>query len=500
MHNVLTPSGSKAIDAACVERGIDGMTLMTTAARSATDNILDRFPKGQHILIVCGQGNNGGDGFAMAHMLAPYHEIAILTDADPTKLSPEARHHFHLVQELIQGRWTPDARRSHTDAGRPTPDILIDALIGVGGSHELRDPLPEMLRWMNATTAFKIAIDVPTGLNAETGDAHPETFVADLTITMEGPKTGFFLKGGKQFTGEIEVAHIGAPEEIVVQHAVARIVEDHDIEAWLPPRTSDTSKFDYGRVLVVAGSRTMRGAAALTSEAALRMGSGLVILATPSVHPLVLREVMTEVLPMHADGTIDVTARPLIERQLERASVLAIGPGLGANPATISMLAEIVNAMDPSIPIVIDADGLRIVPLLHRDMSNVVLTPHEFEYRRLREQGTGNWEHGSSNMAHGTWHLAHCTWHLKGVPSITRYGSETYWTVNGNPGMATAGSGDVLTGMIAGLIAQGMTPIHAAAAGAYLHAKAGDWCALYQPMETMIAGDLIEALPYVLPT
>lgn len=480
MQYVLTPSGSKAIDAACVECGIDGMTLMTTAARSATDIILDRFPKGQLILIVCGQGNNGGDGFAMAHMLAPYHDVVVVTDADPDKLSIEARAHYQQSHDLVTGRWTPDA-------GRRTPDVLIDALIGVGGSHELRDPVPEMLQWMNAMSAFKLAVDVPTGLNAETGDAHPDTFVADLTITMEGPKTGFFVKGGKQYTGEIEVAHIGAPEEIVVQHAVARIVEDHDIEAWLPPRSSATSKFDYGRVLVVAGSRTMRGAAALTSEAALRMGAGLVILATPSVHPLVLREVMTEVLPMHDDGTIDVAARPLIERQLERASVLAIGPGIGANDQTITMLAEIVNAVDPSIPVVIDADGLRIVPLLQRDMTNVVLTPHEFEYQRISNAGC-------------LMHDALCILHKKGVPSITRVGSETYWTVNGNPGMATAGSGDVLTGMIAGLIAQGMTPIHAAAAGAYLHAKAGDWCALYQPMETMIAGDLIEALPYVLPT
>lgn len=456
------------------------MTLMTTAARSATDIILDRFPKGQHILIVCGQGNNGGDGFAIAHMLAPFHDVVVMTDADPDKLTPEARSHYHQALHLLHGRLT-------SDDGRRTPDVLIDALIGVGGSHELRDPLPEILRWMNAISAFKIAIDVPTGLNADTGDAHPDTFIADLTITMEGPKTGFFLKGGKQFTGEIEVAHIGAPEDVVVEHAVARIVEDHDIEAWLLPRTADTSKFDYGRVLVVAGSRTMRGAAALTSEAALRMGAGLVILATPSVHPLVLREIMTEVLPAHDDGTISVDARPLIERQLKRATVLAIGPGLGTNEAMISMLADVVNDMDPSLPVVIDADGLRIVPLLKRDMTNVVMTPHEFEFQRLTN-------------APCMMHDALCILHKKGVPSITRFGTETYWTVNGNPGMATAGSGDVLTGMIAGLIAQGMTPIHAAAAGSYLHAKAGDWCALYQPMETMIAGDLIDALPYVLPT
>jgi NAD(P)H-hydrate epimerase len=468
---------------------------MTTAARSATDIILDRFPKGQRMLIVCGHGNNGGDGFAMAHMLAPYHDVHVITTADPAKLSPEARHHYERSLELHQH----DGRQT-LDVGRWTPDIVIDALIGVGGTHELREPVPDTLRWMNAIEAFKIAVDVPTGLHAETGDAHPDVFVADLTITMEGPKTGFFRKGGRQCVGEIDVAHIGAPDEIVQRYAVARIVEDHDLEAWLPPRQNNTSKFDYGRVLVIAGSRTMRGAAALTSEAALRIGAGLVILATPSVHPLVLREVMTEVLPMHDDGTMSVAARPLIEQQLQRASVVAIGPGIGTNEAMLHMLADVVNAMDPSVPVVIDADGLRIVPMLTRDMTNVVFTPHAGEMARLREQGTGNREPGTWHLAPGTWHLAPGTWHLKGVPSVTRNGNVEYWTVNGNPGMATAGSGDVLTGIIAGLIAQGMTPFHAAAAGSYLHAKAGDWCALFQPMETMIAGDLITALPYVLPS
>ena len=490
VQHVLTPEGSRNIDRICaVNYHISGMELMEHAARSAVDIILHHFPDRSTILIACGSGNNGGDGFAMAHMLSDLHDVVVVTDAEPETLTPESRHHFELASKAVRFITFNELNEYPVE----DIDIIVDALIGAGGNATLRDPLPARLQQLNEIDAYRIAIDVPTGLDALRGEADDQTFRADLTITMEGPKAGFFRGRGRDLVPRYEVAHIGAPAEVVEGEALAHIIEESDIRRWLPQRLPETNKYSYGRVVVIAGSREMRGAGSLTAEAVLRSGAGLCILATPSVHPLTPREVITHVLPMHDDGSISETAREHLEQQLPRSTVVAVGPGIGTNHRTLSMLAELVNGMDPGVPVIIDADGLRIVPSLKRDMSHIVLTPHQGEFDRLIQQlDLGNVD--GPGLAQ---HLG-CVVHLKGSLSVTSDATETFWTVAGNPGMATAGTGDVLTGIIAGFCAQGLSPLRAAALGSFIHGRSGDVAAQRSSQEFITAGDVIRAMADVL--
>jgi len=487
MLHVLTPQGSKAIDAACIEQGISGAELMETAAGNAAEVVRQRVEPGARLLIACGGGNNGGDGFAMAHMMADAYQVTVVTDADPEQMSAEARDHALKARELTRViDWSELDHGAHFD-------VVIDALIGVGGSARLRDPLPERLRILNAFNALRVAVDVPTGLDALTGAVHEDAFRANLTITMEGPKTGFYAVKARPVVGEIIVVGIGAPSQITASRAVAQVLEDADIRRLLPPRPLNVNKFDVGRVLVIGGSLGMRGAPSMTSEAVMRSGAGLCILATPSVHPLTPREVMTEVLPMTPEGWMSTDARGQLQAQLDRASVVAVGPGLGTDGTMQRMLADLLNNLDPAVPLVIDADGLRLVPMLQRDMSHVILTPHEGEFRRLVASLPTHADRPMVHPADVATALG-CVVHRKGVPSVTTDGHRAVWTVVGNPGMATAGSGDVLTGIIAGLAAQGLVPFRAAALGAYLHARAGDIAAERTSQEFIVAGDVIRAL------
>ena len=496
MQQILTPKGSRLVDRACIEEHkMTGLELMTTAASNATEAVNDRIPEHSRILISCGSGNNGGDGFAMAHMLSGQHSVVVVTDALIENLSPESLHHYRLSQQTEKSKnpvtfiqWSElDTNDSFT--------VVIDAILGAGGSSKLRDYLPERLAILNAFDAHHISIDVPTGVDALTGEVHDSSFKADLTIAMAGIKVGCLSAKGRAFSGEFVVVSIGAPTTVVASHASAVALEDLDVRLWLPPRDRRSSKFDFGRVLVVAGSTRMRGAAALAAESAMRIGSGLCVLATTDVHPLLPREVMTEVLEATPAGTIAASAKSVIEQQLDRATSLVVGPGIGTEDETLQMLADVLNAADPALPVVLDADGLRLLPMLNRDMSHIVLTPHEGEYQHILRLRKHLYSHClPKELAQDLG----CVIHKKGFPSVTTDGITDVWTLCGNAGMSTAGSGDVLSGMIGGLLAQGLSQLRATALAAYIHARAGDEAANELTQEYMLAGDIIRSMPRVL--
>ena len=488
MQYILTPKGSRELDQHCVqELGITGHELMTTASQNASIVLRSRIKSPSSILIACGGGNNGGDGFAMAHMLADVHKVTVVTSADPASMSSEAQEHYATAAKAVSIIGWEDLDSEY--------DVVVDALLGSGGSSKLRDPIPEYLSKLNALQGFKVAVDIPSGVDGLTGEVHNDAYNADLTITMEGIKTGCLSVRGREVSGDFEVVSIGAPRQITASFAKAVSLEQREVRAWLPQRDRKTSKFDFGRVLVIAGSRSMRGAAALASEAAMRVGGGLCILATTEVHPLTPREVMTEVLPANPDGTISPSSKQILEYQAQRATSIIVGPGIGTHPETLKMLAELLNYLDPALPVVIDADGLRLIPMLNRDMSHVVLTPHEGEYQHLirsREHLDPHCVPKDAAVDLG------CIIHKKGVPSVTTDGRTDVWTLNGNPGMATAGSGDVLSGIIGGLLAQGLSPLRSASLGSFLHASAGDKAAAKTSEEFMLAGDIITELGSVL--
>ena len=498
MRSVITSQQSRAVDRECIsEYGIASYDLMETASSNAVARLRDILGGrcGLRILVGCGTGNNGGDGFAMARMLAVDHDVTVRFVDEVGKMSAETRRNFERAATCTRMASWEDA----AEYAQQEYDVVIDALLGVGMRLPLDATMQRYCTILNGCSAdLKVAIDVPTGLDATTGEADRSAFRANHTITMVAAKQGFYCHDGPSLVGQIHVVSIGAPDEVVQRHANTYIVESSDVRSWLPRREPRTSKFDYGRVLVIGGSRGMRGAPALTAHAALVVGAGLVELAAPAIHPMVPREVMTCELPATTEGTVSTAALDVMHRAAERATVIAIGPGLGDHAETLATITQFINEVNPDLPMVIDADGLRAVPALARSLSKVVLTPHLGEYARLIGEPRERLQSVLQASAIEHAQRLGCILHVKDVPSITTDGAMTVLTVQGNAGMATAGSGDVLTGFIAGLLAQGCPPLRAAALGAYLHAAAGDAYALRKPMETLVASDLLDALDDVL--
>lgn len=474
------------------------MMLMEHASRNAALCLQDVLGARSdlRILIACGTGNNGGDGLAMARHLSDQHRVDVLCTPDTSKMSDETRDNYETACQLVRvAAWqTPEA----DDVLATDHDVVIDALIGVGGGANLRAPVDTQCERLNRRHGLKVSVDVPTGLDAVTGDAHPHAFRAQHTITMAAAKPGLYRNEGPAHSGTVHVVGIGAPTQVIEAHAAMHILEHSDVRAWLPVRQRSTSKFDYGRVLVVAGSRDMRGAAALTAHAALVAGTGLVDLAAPVLHPLIPREVMTTTLPSTEKGTIAHDALAMILAKAERASVIAVGPGLSDDPESLDVIHAFLHQVDPAKPVVIDADALRVVTTCTRRMDNMICTPHVGEFARILTLDRDAMRRRVVEHAIDAAARFGCIMHVKDVPSITTNGQDHVLTVNGNPGMATAGSGDVLTGIIAGFLAQGLAPFRAAALGAYVHAAAGDAYAATKPMETLLASDLLDALDAVL--
>jgi NAD(P)H-hydrate epimerase len=474
---ILTPEDSRRLDAACFAAGVPAAKLVDTAAANAVAALKDVVPDHARVLVVCGNGNNGGDGFAMASMLADRCSIMIAADPDEERMTPETLHQLAEARARGLAFIAPCTSVDQVD-------VVIDAIIGVGGGSDLREPIPEWTRWMQALGALIVAIDVPTGLDALTGEAHADAIRAELTITMAGYKPGLLSAEGRLHCGRIQVVGIGAPEGLAESLTTSFAIERADVRAWLPHRHPSVHKYSLGHVLVVAGSSNYRGAAALTSEAALRIGAGLVTLATNDVHPLLPREVIT--VPLEH-----------VEMVLPRATVVVAGPGFGSDEHRLTLLLEILG-MATHLPMVIDADGLRVVSRMQSPLPNTVLTPHPGEFRRLTaDLGLDHLGADAEGAAALARELG-CVVHLKGVPPCSTDGAITMICASGNAALATAGTGDVLSGIIGGLMAQGLPPLRAAALGAYLHGAAADRWITQHSQESLLAGDLIRELGSVM--
>lgn len=489
------PQEIRMLDSWCTAvHGVEPWELMQRASANVAVAIIEEIEQRtelRNVLIAAGPGNNGGDGLCVASILRrkrPDMSITVL-DARCGAQSSDLRSRAWMeLEDGINIISPDDVVLSHSF------DIIIDAILGVGGSEHLRDPLPTVLQALEYTQAFRIALDVPTGLNCENGNVHTTVFRADVTITISAEKRGFWLGDGPSCVGRVVVVPVGVPNaEDELPRSVSRMTHD-DRQTLLPPRPRVMSKFDAGRVVVIGGTVSMPGAPSMTAEAALRAGSGLVHLAAPRIHSHTPREIIVHELEAHDDGTISSNAREQIRELVSRADVVAIGPGLGTNPSTIAMLAEIVTEIDPRVPVIIDADGLSIVPQLAALRPTIILTPHRGEFARL--VGVDR-DHLSSNPLElaQEWCERHAAvLHLKDVPSVTCNGDSCILTVNGTPRMSTAGSGDVLTGIIAGVLAQGVPVYEGTALAAYLHAEAGTLAAGGARDQPIIATDMLRTL------
>lgn len=490
MDVLLTPDNVTALDLQMVQQfNVSETDLMEQAASAAYAElcsiIVRHIPRCRTITVVCGNGNNGGDGFCLARMLSSTYSVQVVWSGSENALSPSAKHNYLCLPSIVA--------TSEIGANPPmNTDLVIDAVLGVGARLPLREPAKGMIAFINQLGRPVVSIDVPSGLDARTG-ATDHVFVhADHTITFEREKVGMIRSKGTVCCGQIHVVSFGVPEELLRTICDATVLELADVPVLLPSREPRSSKFDYGRVVVLGGTTSMRGAPSLTAHAALALGAGIVDLVAPAIHPLTPREIITHEVGSHPDGTISKESHEKLHAILARATTLAIGPGLGTNTETIRLIADCINRLDPTVPVVIDADGMRCLPLLHQ-RDNTILTPHMGEFARLlgrrREDLEDNYVELAQTLARERGYVVH----VKHVPSITTDGLSTTYLRAGTPAMSTAGSGDVLTGIIAAFVAQGCSAFDATRLGAFVHAAAGEHLSQHAGRRSVMAHELISA-------
>jgi NAD(P)H-hydrate epimerase len=386
-------------------------------------------------------------------------------------------------------------------------DILVDGIFGTGLDAEVRGYYREVIDHLNTLQKPIVAIDIPSGLDADTGKPLGTAIRASLTITFGLPKIGHLVPPGLDYVGEVKVIDIGIPKKLVEEEKIPiSLLEKEEIQRWLSiSRHPDTHKGDYGHLLVIAGSVGKTGAAAMACQAALRMGAGLVTLAIPkSLNPIMemkLTEVMTEPLPETPKQTLSSRAFSAIVRLCEGKRAVVIGPGLGTFKETQSLVLKLIKTLD--LPIILDADGLtalatqpKTLPITNRSL---ILTPHPGEMAKLIRSTVKEVLEDRIGLSRNFSQSQHVHLILKGHPTlITTPKGEVFISPTGNPGMASGGTGDVLTGMIGGLVCQGFDILLSLQIAVYLHGMAGDEGAQEMGEKSLIATDIIEKIPALL--
>lgn len=512
---ILTATQMQDVDRATTEiYGVPSLTLMENAGRSVVNFLHERFAplEEQEIVVLCGKGNNGGDGMVVGRML---RELGVrprmLLLADPEGLRDDAEVNYKRLAQGGLPLAVPDRAFWQEIKGElSNASLVVDAVLGTGLSKPLSGFLLEVVRDIPAVfpRAKIVAVDLPTGVAADSGELIGECVRADTSVTFTAPKVAHVFPPACEKVGEWVVRPIGTPTEALLNNPefFLNLLEPHDLE-WLgKPRKLEAHKGNFGHVLVIGGSVGKTGAAAMAAKAALRAGAGLATVATPkSALPVIASlsmEIMTEPLPETASGTISMGAIKdgLLDTLVEGKSVLAVGPGMGRDPETMELVREVVNRYE--LPVVLDADGLNAfagcIKTLFVKGRVRVLTPHPGEMGRLAGEKTSEIVAHRLDVARRFAQKHGVQLVLKGFRTLTAAPDGQVWVnPTGNPGMATGGSGDVLTGVTAALLAQypDRSPTEVTAGAVYLHGLAGDIAARELAEASMIAGDILDSLP-----
>ena len=511
---IVTATQMQALDRRTItEARVPGLTLMERAAFGTADFIRSRFGPlaGKRITIVCGKGNNGGDGLVVARLLHQHRaRVTVLLLAPAADLSRDAKAMYRRWLRVGGTSATKSFRSpEQAEALLADSELIVDALLGTGLSTPVAGPYLEAIRLMNEAGHPIVSVDMPSGIHADDGALLGCAVRASATVTFRLPKLGLYVGAGIDHAGIIHVVDIGIPAAYVndIDGRTFLITEDF-VKTALPPRTASSHKGTYGHAGILAGSAGKTGAAALAAKAALRIGAGLVTVGVPaSVNDVLeakLLEAMTVPLPDTKARTLGRAGFDRILGFIQARTAIAIGPGLSTNPETVEVVQALIKHLDR--PSVLDADALNALAsrasLLTECKTPPILTPHPGEMARLEVGATS---HSVNADRLGT---ARRFARERGVFVVLK-GARTVVArpdgllmvcPTGNPGMATAGTGDVLTGMLVGLLAQGVPSWEAACAATYLHGAAGDLAAGRLGYAGMIAGDLIEQIPYAIQT
>jgi len=534
---LVTAAEMAALDREAIQgRGIPSLRLMERAGRGVAREIADwwrdrgeasvargrapsRAARGRgtgrrtasaRVAVLAGRGNNGGDGFVCArHLRALGFAPRVLVAADETALSPDARANREAcVRARIPVSFFPDASawapggaaaRAAADA-----DLLVDALLGTGSSGAPRGTVARAVECANHVGPPIVAIDIPSGLDASTGHVETPSIHAVLTVTLALPKRGLVIEPGRSCAGEVRVVEIGIPDDLIASVSPGiRTATGAWARSLLPGRPMDAHKGTVGRVLLVGGSAGMMGAVGMAGESALRSGAGYCVAMVPESCVSILESRVAEVvkrgLPETAARTLAAPAIEGIVAEAVRADVVAVGPGLSREPETAELTRRLLERLDG--PVVLDADGLNAFEGrgLRRSQGPLILTPHYGEAARISRRPIAEVARDPIGWARAFADDSGAIVCLKSTPMITAIpGQPAILNDTGNPGMATAGAGDVLTGLIAGFVAQGVDPGESAALGCYVHGLAGDIAVRRMGVRGLIAGDILRAVPAAL--
>lgn len=507
---VITGSEMQNIDKRAVQDfKVPSLLLMENAGKKVCDEMLKFIPEidSKIVGIFSGKGNNGGDGFVIARILAKRKiQVKVFLLGKKVEVSGDAKVNLNkLIKEKIDVKEITSLKDfEHLKSNAKDIDIVIDAVLGTGFKGSASGLLGRTLDFINDLKKPVISVDLPSGVNADTGEVAGSCVSATITVTLGLPKIGLLLFPGTNYVGKMIVGDIGLPKELLdnKEKACVEFVEFSDIKSILPKRLPTVHKGSVGRVLTVAGSVGYTGAAALTSNAVLRSGAGLVVLAMPAslnnILAMKLTEVITRPLPETKNGTLSLGSEKIINELSKDFQVLCLGPGIGRDKETWQLVRKLISTS--KIPIVLDADGINAIAsstdILKNKKCSIIVTPHPGEMGRLINSSVENVQSHRLDIARNFAVKYGVTVVLKGANTvISSPAGKVYINSTGNSGMATAGSGDVLTGMISGFLAQGVKEVDACRMAVYIHGLSGDLVKEEKGEFGMIASDILNNIP-----
>ncbi len=528
----ITSKEAKELDLWAIEKlGIPRAALMENAGRETAETVLSETGEGSSIVLVGGPGNNGGDGFVAARYLkSAGHNISAFLLGKSQNVKGEAKVNLDIAKNLGVKiiEITEEKDLKHLKQALSKAQIVIDAIFGTGLSRSIQGLTATVVDLINsAKTANQykiISVDVPSGLDATTGKVGKHCIKSDITVTFAYPKIGLLEYPGSDFSGKIVIVDIGIPklnplfpEEQKSQKKIIRselkgsnIIDSSRVSKIIPQRKAQSHKGTYGNVFILGGSSGMSGALIMAARGSLRSGAGLVRIGLPeslrNITDAMCAETITIGLKETNVGTLSSAALSQITEHYQKSEAFAVGPGMSTNKETVELIKSFVTKVKRTkngAPLVIDADALNALSdnmeILKNSKIPIIITPHPGEAARITKKKTSEIQKKRAEIAKGLSKRLGVITVLKGAYTvIASQKGEAFINVTGNPGMATAGMGDVLTGVISGLAAQGLPPINAAIAGVYLHGLAGDIGAKLKGELGLIASDVIEALPYAI--
>ncbi|MCK4404260.1 MAG: NAD(P)H-hydrate dehydratase [candidate division Zixibacteria bacterium] len=516
---LVTSSQMKNIDKKTIEGlGIPGLELMEKAGRGTAQVVRQMLadPENKAVIIFCGRGNNGGDGFVVGRYLSQWGaQVEFFLTAKKNEVKGDAKTNLDKAVDLDLP--IVEVLKKDEIPSRIKADLIVDALFGTGFVGEIKGYMKDIIEKINSSKIPVLSVDIPSGLHADTGEFTGPCIKANRTVTMALPKIGHFFFPGKDKSGKVSVVDIGVPQHVVKEENInLNLTTEEEVRQMIPKRSGDAYKGSCGRVVLIAGSTGMTGAASLASLSCLRAGAGMAILGTPkTLNPVMeikMTEVMTKPLPdVRKKGALALRGLGEIRELLKWGDCYAIGPGLGQHFETIELVRRLVSKL--KMPAVIDADGLNALAkdpsILKECKAPLILTPHIGELSRLNSVPSSEIAKNRIRYASEFAKEYNCVLVFKGAPTIiSEPGGQTYVNPTGNAGMATAGSGDVLTGIIVGLLAQMLMLnkdqdikkiiLYSALAGVFIHGLTGDLAKQQKGEMGMIAGDMMEKIPEAL--